>query len=324
MRVLVTGGAGNLGCRLIPHLLERGCEVSALYRSNHPDIPGVDWVQGDVTQDNLGIREPPRVDRIYHLAGSVKLGSDRKTKDEVFRNNSKGTYNVCKFVLSQGIPHIVYVSTAYLFDRNPYEASKRIAEEYVREVGDGAAEGVFGAGMDRIEHKPVEVAIFRPSIIISNPGFGMPKQAFVEFIRTIARVHYRMEHVRRKLEGTLALPPVEPAFRIKGNPSGNLNLILADDVAKAIAETDSAGTYHLTNPKPPKLSQLAEWVGEALMLRITVEEDFAMSPVERLFSKITKPFSPYLSGDNLPSDLKDSTPVTKGVVQGIAEKACLS
>ncbi len=320
--VLVTGGTGVLGGHLIPLFLEQGYQVYAVRhkgtsRLTHPNLT---WIKGDVTLPGIGISEYPHFDEVYHTAGLVNLSSSSRARDQLMLINDKGTLNVCRFVAENGIERLIHVSTAYLFDRNWYEQSKKAAENHVHVLANG---GYLGEGEHRVACTPTRVTIHRPGILMSDPDSGVPVQAFGEFIHLLGKVHTGGESVRKRLEGTLHLPPLKASLRIRGRSDGQLNLIRASDVAQAIAEIDRDGVFYLTNPDPLRLSDLAEWVGESLGLNIEFIPDFKPNPIENLFQKMATPFLPYLNGDNFRSDITCS-PIDKALVQRVADSVSLT
>lgn len=320
--VLITGGSGILGSLLIPLLLDRECQVYAIHRNKLPEIthPNLVWLNGDITMSGLGISDFPKFDAVYHVAGSVNLSSSDRARKELMSINGDGTYNVCRFIIDQEIERFIHISTAYLFNRNWYEQSKEIAENHVNVLAKG---GYLGIGEERVKCKPISVTIHRPSILISDPDTGAPVQAFGEFIHLMAKIHQRAEYVRRRIEGTLRLPPLEAVLRIRGDADSHINLVPAADVAKAVVDIDQEGVFYLTNHNPPRLFELADWVGESLWLDIRFEKNFNPNPVESLFHKLGKPFLLYLDGDNLTSDISTSR-VDKDLVQRVADSVCLT
>ena len=248
---------------------------------------------GDVTKPNLGLKQVPQgISSLYHLAATVQLGADKD--GSIWGTNVTGTENVIKFCLDHNIPHLFFCSTAYTIDdgRNAYEKSKIHCERLINQSG------------------IPKVTIFKPSVIMGtrdNPFFGH----YSQFGIIMMRVHRRAEIVRRKLEGTLRLPIIEPVFRVKANPEGHLNLVIVDKVAEAMAEIEDTGTYWLTNPNPNTLGQVIGWIGEFILVNIKVEPEFKPTPLERLYQKKVNGFSPYLQGDSFPSHLKDHPAITK-------------
>lgn len=279
--VLVTGGTGTLGRELIPNLVARGQKVRILARDTKKAeelFSGLEILKGNVTEDNLGLVANPRVDAVYHLAGSLDLSE--KHRDDLWNVNVIGTQNVIKLMKLYEIPHLYFCSTAYTQGRNYYEDSKAIAEKWVRESG-------------------VKYSIFKPGILVPNSRtfeVDKPQHLYIA-ARLWARIHRRAEPIRKKIENKLHLPPKQISCRIKGNPSATLNLVHVDWIAEKMASVQDEGVYMLTNPRPLRVSKLLEWLGEVLFLNLKVEPEFKMRPHEALFDRLAKPFLVYVQDD---------------------------
>jgi uncharacterized protein YbjT (DUF2867 family) len=130
--ILVTGGTGTLGRRVVPRLEAAGCAVRVLLRPGRSDEDGVRYVTGDLaTGEGIG----PAVDgvaTIVHCAGSAK-GDEDKTR------------NLVQAASRAGAPHLVYISVVGA-DRIPivssvdrtmlgYFGSKLAAERVVADAG---------------------------------------------------------------------------------------------------------------------------------------------------------------------------------------------
>jgi len=257
--VLVTGGTGTLGRELIHNLVARGQKVRILARDTKKAeelFSGLEILKGDVTEDNLGLVANPRVDAVYHLAGFLDLSE--RHRDDLWNVNVVGTQNVVKLMKLYEIPHLYFCSTAYTQGRNPYEETKAIAENWVRE--------------------------------------SKPQHLYIA-ARLWARLHRRAEPIRKKIEGTLRLPPKQISCRIKGDPSATLNLVHVDWIAEKMASVQDEGVYMLTSPRPLRVSKLLEWLGEVLFLNLKVEPEFKMRPHEALFDRLAKPFLVYVQDD---------------------------
>ena len=293
MKVLLTGASGFLGTALTPKLIARGDVVYGL--SRHPPAPGKDLIplQGDITQWNLGLEGIPKgIHSVYHLAAIHKLGEDKD--GNIWQTNILGTVNVIDFCLRNKISRLYFCSTAYTVGegRNIYEKSKILCERLVQASG--------------IPH----ITIFKPSVVMGTKEYPYPGH-FSQFVSAVIRVHKRAELIRGKIEGTLRLPVIEPVFRIEGDPEGKLNLVPVDKVIEAMVGTKNEGTYWLTNPYPPSLATLVDWVGEFIMIRMKILPFFRPTPIELMFQKLIPAFGPYLHGDDFPSDVKDCPRTTR-------------
>src|SRR5579859_1317078 len=72
-RVLVTGGTGFIGRRLVRSLLQSGTEVTVLDREAFPDA-GVPTVTGDIRDESVLARAvQPGMDAIFHLAAVTSV-----------------------------------------------------------------------------------------------------------------------------------------------------------------------------------------------------------------------------------------------------------
>ncbi|GAH58572.1 unnamed protein product, partial [marine sediment metagenome] len=280
--ILVTGASGFLGQALVPKLLERGHRVFGL--SRHPPAAGENLIPlvGDVTQENLGLEEVPGdIHAVHHLAAIHRLGEDKD--GSIWETNVQGIRNVIDFCIKHRIPHLLFCSTAYTQGRNPYERSKVLCELMARE-----------ADIPR-------VTIFKPSVVMGTAEHFYPGHLY-QFVSLVIKIHQRAEVLRRKIEGTLRLPVVEPVFRMKANPEGKLNLVPIDAVVDAMARIEEPGTFWLTHPNPSTLAQLVEWVGEFIMVKMKIEPSFKPTLIEAAFEKMSAAFTPYLWGDDFPSD----------------------
>lgn len=83
MIILVTGGAGFLGIRLVRRLLNDGHEVRAIDQTPMPsilsDLHGLKWIQCDLSRETPDAEEVLGVDAVFHLAGAtLGAGSDEQ------------------------------------------------------------------------------------------------------------------------------------------------------------------------------------------------------------------------------------------------------
>ena len=117
-RILITGGAGQVGSDLIKLFHANDAEVSVFDLVPAPeDLPaGVDWRRGDIT-DASELDEyvkQRRPDIIFHLAALLSAIGE-KMPHRCYRVNMNGTHNVLEAARLFDVPQVMYASTIAVF-----------------------------------------------------------------------------------------------------------------------------------------------------------------------------------------------------------------
>ncbi len=125
MKVLITGGAGFIGCNIARRLIQRGDEVVIFDNLSRPGSHiNLNWlktqgsfhfVHGDV-RNHLEVesvfRNHPDVGVVYHMASQVAVTTSVINPREDFEINALGTLNVLEAIrLGTGDPILVFAST---------------------------------------------------------------------------------------------------------------------------------------------------------------------------------------------------------------------
>lgn len=111
MKILVTGGSGYIGSRLMPLL--SGHSVYSLDQ-NPPE--GAGFIKGDIRDEALQLSD---FDVIFHLAAISLPRQAEEHSDKAWDVNVNGTLNICK-KLGKG-QRLIFMSSAQVYDRTSGE-----------------------------------------------------------------------------------------------------------------------------------------------------------------------------------------------------------
>jgi nucleoside-diphosphate-sugar epimerase len=145
--ILMTGGTGLVGSRLLPRLLDAGIECRGIVRPGK-DLPaGVTPVEGDILDPESLTAAVQGVSAIVHLAAVLRTPDP----DEIWKVNLEGTRNLIAAARANAPEaRFIMASTGLVYDHDvrrpaqesdpanakaPYPASKLAAERALRESG---------------------------------------------------------------------------------------------------------------------------------------------------------------------------------------------
>ncbi len=145
MKILVTGGTGFLGKRLVQTLVQKGHRVSVFSRHSQDDMPkGVKVHLGDVRKKEELRRAFEDADVVYHLA----ICLDESSRD-MWDINVNGTKNIVELCKENDVKQLIYMSSSGVlgetkepsredFPYRPatrYEKSKMESEMMIKKSG---------------------------------------------------------------------------------------------------------------------------------------------------------------------------------------------
>ena len=111
MRVLVTGGSGFIGRRLVRSLAEAGNEVTVLDRRPFPDT-GIPTVTGDIRDESVLARAvQPGTDAIIHLAAVTSVVNSIDDPTGTYETNVAATAGLLELARTAGIKTFLLAST---------------------------------------------------------------------------------------------------------------------------------------------------------------------------------------------------------------------
>ena len=110
MKVVVTGGSGNIGRYVVRELLRHGHEIVSFDREVPPEPePGVHYRLGDHEDEGTIFELLAPAEAVVHLSAIPSPGTHANA--HVFRTNVMGTYNVCEAAATLGLRKIVATSS---------------------------------------------------------------------------------------------------------------------------------------------------------------------------------------------------------------------
>ncbi len=175
-RVLITGGTGFLGSRLVTGLLQAGYPVRVLARklSNIDKLrrQGVEIFFGDVADPASLAAAFDGVETVVHAAAGT---SGERTDCE--RGTLQGTRNVLELCERRRVKKLVYISSCSVYGVADYKMGQRVTEESPLERfphcrGDYSASKQAAEELVRwaMERKQFPVVILRPGTIYGPGG----------------------------------------------------------------------------------------------------------------------------------------------------------
>src|ERR1700756_3789270 len=110
-RVLVTGGSGFIGRRLVRALLEAGAEVTVADRRALAE-PGVRPVTGDLRDPSVAAQAvSPGTDAIFHLAAVTSVLKSLDDPAGTYETNVAATASLLELARTRGVGSFVLAST---------------------------------------------------------------------------------------------------------------------------------------------------------------------------------------------------------------------
>lgn len=110
-RVLVTGGSGFIGTRVVAALIAAGADPVVADLNPHAD-PDVPIVLGDLRDEAVRRKAvTPGLDGIVHLAALTSVLKSIETPDDVYRTNVDMTAGLLELAREHQVPRLLFAST---------------------------------------------------------------------------------------------------------------------------------------------------------------------------------------------------------------------
>jgi UDP-glucose 4-epimerase len=252
MKVLVTGGAGQIGSTIIDLLSTRGDRVLAIddfstgRRDNLRARPNIRLVEGSIVDrallEQLFSDFQPEV--VIHTAASYKDPDDWSTDALV---NVVGTANVTRACRDHKVRRLIYFQTALCYGTRPLQSPIRL-DHPIDPVNSSYAISKT-AGEYYVQFSGIDWVTFRLANVIGPRNVSGPLPIFY----------------RRLSEGKRCF--VTPARR---------DFCYADDLARIVVRAldgEGHGTYHFSSGKDVTIRELHDALVRAMQLNIYQEPE---------------------------------------------------
>ncbi len=120
MKALVTGGAGFIGSHVVNKLIENNIEtkvlVSGFRSNNHPSIVNekATIIKGNLIDYESLLIATENIDMVFHLGGIFSHYCE-KYPELTIDVNIKGTWNLKKACVINGVKRIIYASSSFVY-----------------------------------------------------------------------------------------------------------------------------------------------------------------------------------------------------------------
>jgi UDP-glucose 4-epimerase len=249
MRVVVTGASGNVGTSVL-EALGREVEVEEIVglarRVPELEMPKVEWVGADVTEDDL-VPIFAGADAVVHLAWAIQPSRDEAVTERI---NVEGTRRVLDAVARAGVGAVVYASSVGAYSPGPKE--RAVDESW---PVDGIPTSFYSRHkaatetmLDAFERREPEVRMVR-----LRPGLIFKSEAASEIRRLFAGPFLPGFLVQKRLIGLL---PRVPRLRFQAVHSRDVGEAYCQAVVR-----DVHGAFNIAADPVIGIEELCEFFG---------------------------------------------------------------
>ena len=281
-KVLVTGGAGFIGSRIVDHLVRQRCGeivvIDNMVRGRTEnlagtEVKGVRLVKGDIRSRDLVAELVEGADTVFHQA-ALRITHCAAEPREALEVMVDATFDLLESCLRSKVRKVVFASSASVYgmadvfptteeqhpysNRTLYGAAKTFGEGLLRSFNDMYGLdylalryfNVYGPGMD-LHGKYTEVLIRWMERIVR----GEPPLIFGDGLQTMDFVH--VEDVARANILAATMPVTDAVFNIGAGVETSLR-DLARQLTKVMGRPDLLALHAGDNPVNPVRRRLAD------------------------------------------------------------------
>jgi len=280
MRILLTGGAGYIGSKLVPKLLSQDYEVTVLDSllfggqslSPFSSHPGFKLIQGDIRDRDIIYQVLDKINAVIHLAANVTVSGSESVSETklIVEINYLATCHFVDLCKEKQVERFIFTSTCsnygisettkyaieedVLKPTSPYTESKVRAEEYILSSAD---------------------AHFHPTVLRLATVFGVsPRMSFQSLFHALVRdavVNKSLSvyganswrpfiHIEDVIQAILLVvqAPLEPVsgqvFNVGSNALNCQKIQLVNVIKKCLPETEIEIKGDIADPRSYQVS----------------------------------------------------------------------
>lgn len=231
--IVVTGGSGFIGTALCKELFRKRMDFKIADVIQPRNFSG-NFKETNITQPGELDRLLHKGDTVVHLAALVNAHESDEKREEYFKVNIEGTFNVVNACIAKGCK-IVFTSSVAVYDprlEGPIKETSNLAPENFYGVTKLICEGL-------IEHSGIPYVILRPTNAYGPGGRGVIN-SFVK-------------------KAVMGFP-----MEVWAGGDQERDFIHVDDVVSALllGIDRSSGTYNISSGENIRISALAELVNK--------------------------------------------------------------
>ena len=259
MSVIVTGGAGFIGCNLVRKLLDLKEEVIVIDNLSSGRLRNLDglnykFAEMDLSKNDI-VGNPvfEGVKRIYHLAANVDNRFSWQDPHFPITQNISATMNVGLAAAKAGIPEIIYASTGTIYGEPikppPYnELEENSGQTSLYGATKYAGEGILSVFS---HHHGIKVTVFR----------------FVGVLGPFYSHGHVFDFVKRLIQNPALL-------QVLGDGTQRKSYVDVDDVVESIVKVSTSENFEIFNLGRSDYSSVKEsvkWVIQEMGISPSVE-----------------------------------------------------
>lgn len=164
--ILLTGANGLLGRSVSALLKERGLSVFAIVRAapSNP-VPGVKYIEMDLSKGLDAALLPPQVDVVCHLAQSSRFRDFPEGAPDIFAINVSAVASLLDYAHRSGCSHFIFTSTGGVYANVGSNIGENSPLNQIPDLGPYLGSKLCGEIIAQSYLTEMHVTIFRPFFI---------------------------------------------------------------------------------------------------------------------------------------------------------------